>query len=103
MFGQNPLKDVDPRVFTRIVTDGRMDGSVTISPRNFVGEGIKSVYYNLYIYFLISYKILIEHSRINILQWILTKHGTYLVLTRVWIPIDFQGQRSMSLGQIFTT
>jgi hypothetical protein len=28
--------DVDPRVFTRIVTDG----SVTISPRNFVGEGI---------------------------------------------------------------
>jgi hypothetical protein len=34
--GQNPLKDVDPRVFTRIVTDG----SVTISPRNFVGEGI---------------------------------------------------------------
>jgi hypothetical protein len=32
----NPLKDVDPRVFTRIVTDGR----VTISPRNFVGEGI---------------------------------------------------------------
>ena len=32
----NPLKDVDPRVFTRIVTDG----SVTISPRNFVGEGI---------------------------------------------------------------
>ena len=26
-----------PRVFTRIVTD---DGSVTISPRNFVGEGI---------------------------------------------------------------
>jgi hypothetical protein len=35
-FGQNLLKDVDPRVFTRIVTDG----SVTISPRNFVGEGI---------------------------------------------------------------
>jgi hypothetical protein len=31
------LKDVDPRVFTRIVTDGR---SVPISPRNFVGEGI---------------------------------------------------------------
>ena len=38
------MKDVDPRVFTRIVTDGwkdgRTDGSVTISPRNFVGEGI---------------------------------------------------------------
>jgi hypothetical protein len=40
MNGQNPLKDVDPRVFTKIVTDGRKDGSVTISPRNFVGEGI---------------------------------------------------------------
>ena len=34
--GQNPLKDVDPRVFTKIVTDG----SVTISPCHFVGEGI---------------------------------------------------------------
>jgi hypothetical protein len=40
-----------------------------------------------------------EHSRINILQWILTKHGTYLVLRRVWSPIDFQGQRSRSPGQ----
>jgi hypothetical protein len=36
-FGQNPLKDVDPRVFTRM---WRTDGSVTISLRNFVGEGI---------------------------------------------------------------
>ena len=35
-----------------------------------------------------------EHSRINILQWILTKLGTYLVLRRIWNPIDFQGQRS---------
>ena len=43
-----------------------------------------------------------EHSRINILQWILTKLSTYLVLTRVWIPIDFQDQRSRSAGQIFT-
>jgi hypothetical protein len=42
-----------------------------------------------------------EHSRINILQWILTKVGTYLVLRRVWNPIDFQGQRSR--GQILTT
>ena len=33
-----------------------------------------------------------EHSRINILQWILTKLGTYLVLKRIWNPIDFQGQ-----------
>ena len=43
-----------------------------------------------------------EHSRIKILQWILTKLGTYLVLRRVWNPIDFQGQMSMSPGQIFT-
>ena len=41
-----------------------------------------------------------EHSRINILQWILTKHGTYLVLKRIWNAIDFQGQRSRSPGQI---
>ena len=40
-FGQNPLKDVDSRVFTRMLRkDGRMDGSITISLRNFVGEGI---------------------------------------------------------------
>jgi hypothetical protein len=42
-----------------------------------------------------------EHSRINILQWILTKLGTYLVLRRVWNTIDFQGQRSRSQGLIF--
>ena len=36
-FGQNPLKDVDPRVFTRM---WRTDGSVNISIRNFVDEGI---------------------------------------------------------------
>jgi hypothetical protein len=30
----------------------------------------------------------------NIFQWILTKHGTYLVLRRVWNPVDFQGHRS---------
>jgi hypothetical protein len=35
-----------------------------------------------------------EHSGINILQWILTKLGTYLVLKRIWNPIDFQGHRS---------
>jgi hypothetical protein len=32
-----------------------------------------------------------EHS--NILQWILTKLGTYLDLKRIWNPIDFQGHR----------
>jgi hypothetical protein len=30
-------------------------------------------------------------TRINILQWILTKLGTYLVLKKIWNPIDFQG------------
>ena len=40
-----------------------------------------------------------EHSRINILPRIMTKHGTYLVLKRIWNPIDFQGQRSRSPGQ----
>ena len=32
------------------------------------------------------------NTRINILQCILTKLGTYLVLKRIWNPIDFQGQ-----------
>ena len=35
------MKDVDSRVFTRMLQkDGRTDGSVTISLRNFIGEGI---------------------------------------------------------------
>ena len=35
------MKDVDSRVFTRMLRkDGRTDGSVTISLRNFVGDGI---------------------------------------------------------------
>jgi hypothetical protein len=42
-----------------------------------------------------------EHSRINILQWILTKLGTYLDLKRIWNAIDFQGQWSRSQGLIF--
>ena len=49
----------------------------------------------------------VEKKKINkkkkkILQWILTKLNTYLVLRRVWNPIDFQGQRSMTQVQIFT-
>jgi hypothetical protein len=61
-FGQNPLEDIDPRVFTRMLrTDGRKKGRT---------DGR------------------------DILQWILTKLGTYLVLRRVWHPIDFQGHRS---------
>jgi hypothetical protein len=43
---------------------GRTNSSVTISHHNFVGD---------------------------ILQWILTKLGTYLVLKRISNPIDFQG------------
>ena len=35
---------------------------------------------------------ILVNTRINILQWILTKLGTYLVLKRIWNPIDFQGQ-----------
>ena len=31
----------------------------------------------------------------------MTKLGTYLALKRIWNPIDFQGQRSRSPGQIF--
>ena len=43
-----------------------------------------------------------EHSMINILQWILTKLGTYLVLKRIWNLLIFKviGQRSRSPGQI---
>jgi hypothetical protein len=35
--------------------------------------------------------ILVNTLRINILQWILTKLDTYLVLKRICNPIDFQG------------
>ena len=37
------------------------------------------------------HNILVNTLRISILQWILTKLGTYLVIRRVWNPIDFQG------------
>jgi len=41
------LKDVDSRVFTRMLwKDGWTEGSVTISLRNFVGEGVKIVKIN---------------------------------------------------------
>jgi hypothetical protein len=47
-FGQNPLKDVDSRVFTRMLCtdrrkEGQKDGSVTISLRNFVEDGIINI------------------------------------------------------------
>ena len=38
--------------------------------------------------------ILVNTLRINILQWILTKLGTYLVLRRIWKASDFQGHTS---------
>jgi hypothetical protein len=39
-FGQNSLKDIDSRVFTRML---RKDGSITISLCNFVGNGTKGI------------------------------------------------------------
>ena len=66
-FGQNPLKDVDPRVFTRMLRkdrrtegrqEGRMDGSITISLRNFVGEGIiKKTLLNRTRVFIVSFVV----------------------------------------------
>jgi hypothetical protein len=51
-----------------------------------------------------SFRNILVNTRINILQWILTKLGTYLVLRRVWNPIDFQGHTvgQRSQGLIFT-
>ena len=43
---------------------------------------------------LLSIRHILVNTRINILQWILTKLGTYLVFKRIWNPIDFQGHRS---------
>jgi hypothetical protein len=37
---------------------------------------------------------ILVYTRINILQWILTKLGTYLVPKRIWNPIDFQDHMS---------
>ena len=37
---------------------------------------------------------ILVNTRINILQWILTKLGTYLVLKRIWNPIDFKDHMS---------
>ena len=36
---------------------------------------------------------ILVNTRMNIIQWIFTKLGTYLVLKRIWNPIDFQGHR----------
>ena len=53
------------------------------------GQGVKFSPHNILV-----------NTRINNLQWILTKLGTYLDLKRIWNPIDFQGQRSRSQGLI---
>ena len=37
---------------------------------------------------------ILVNTRINILQWILTKLGTHLALRRVWNPMDFQSHKS---------
>jgi hypothetical protein len=52
------------------------------------------IFSNIYLKSVIFIKHTCEHSRINILQWILTKLGTCLVLKRIWNPIDFQCHRS---------
>jgi carbamoylphosphate synthase small subunit len=64
------LKDVDPRVFTKMLRkEGRTDGSVTISLRNFVGEGIIKNYKN------IEKKRNVRHiMRINIMVHLITKY-----------------------------
>jgi hypothetical protein len=106
-FFNNPLKDVDCRVFTRML---RTEGSVTISLCNFVGEGIIRAYnsYN-HVDFqghrtkvkVTGSNFYLVNTRINILQWILVKLGTCLVFKRIWNPVDFQGQRSRFPGQIW--
>jgi hypothetical protein len=53
--------------------------AVKISPGDFQGQKSRGQMFTTYHPW--------EHSRINILQWILTKLGTYLVFMRVWNPI----------------
>ena len=66
-----------------------------IAERAFLKTLVNTFFFNLLVrkqFFVIC--LLNEHSKINILQWILTKLGTYLVLKRIWNSIDFQGHRS---------
>ena len=76
MIGQNPLKDVDSRVFTRMLRkdgwkEGRKDGSVTISLRNFVGEEIIMSY--ICVCVMLNTNIPKENYKIN--NAINAKHG----------------------------
>jgi hypothetical protein len=36
------------------------------------------------------------NTRVNMVQWISTKLGTQVIVTKLWHPIDFLGQRSRS-------
>ena len=75
-FGQNPLKDVDSRVFTRMLRkDGWKDGSVTISLRNFVGEEIIMSY--ICVCVMLNTNIPKENYKIN--NAINAKHGIAFV------------------------
>jgi hypothetical protein len=106
-FGQNPSKDVDSRVFTWMLRSKNLTlwhwpltlkiNRVPDSPKDYVctkiGQSpLKDVDSRVFTRMLRSKK----HSRINILQWMLTKLGTYLDLKRIWNHIDFRGQRSRS-------
>ena len=43
--------------------------------------------------------ILVNTLESTSFKWILTKLGTYLVLKRIWNPIDFQGHQVKFLGE----
>ena len=43
-----------------------------------------------------SVTFLVNTLRVNMVQWISTKLGTQVILTKIWHPIDLQGQRSRS-------
>jgi hypothetical protein len=69
---ENPLKDVDSRVFT--IVHRRVWNPVEFQGQRSRGQ-ISTTQHPC------------EHSRINMLQWIFTKVGTYIVLRRVWNKI----------------
>ena len=76
----NPLMDFDQ---TWYIQSLRESGTLLIFKVKGQGHRVKFLLHNILV-----------NTRINILQWILTKRGTCLVLRRVCNPIDFQGHRS---------
>ena len=61
-FGQNPLKDVDSSVFTRMLwKDGWTEGSLTISLHNFVGERIINCIYIGHLSLVFLFKVFYPH------------------------------------------